>query len=62
MDKSFQDIIIKNKDSESILNIREIELISMIKRPECLVFTFRHKGKRESVLIPILPYMKVIIE
>ena len=60
MDKKYQDIKV-NIGSQRILTIRQIELINLIKESDSIKIKY-FTDKEYTILIPILPYMEIIID
>lgn len=70
MDKTFQDIKIvvddprrKITEEKCICSFRAVRLMEILKRPSYLILRFSTENPAiNEVIIPILPYMQLIIE
>lgn len=59
MDKKYQDIHVK-MGSQNVITFREIQLLSLTKEPNYIIVEYI-TNKKYTILIPILPYMEIII-
>ena len=67
MDKRLQDIKIvvdhPKRESEEIFVLRAVQFIEILKKPSYLILRFESEIiSKKELIIPIIPYMKVIIE
>lgn len=59
MDKKYQDIHVK-MGSQNVITIREVQLVSLAKELSYIKLKYI-TDKEYTVLIPILPYMEIVI-
>ena len=59
MDKKYQDIFVKIRNVV-VFTMREIQLLSLIKEIQVIRITYI-TDKEYTILIPILPFMEIVI-
>lgn len=59
MDKKYQDIFVKIRNVV-VFTMREIQLLSLIKETQVIKINYI-KDEEYTILIPILPFMEIVI-